>query len=316
MYLFLTDHNSEVSPFAPTHTTEEPLTTALISDKFHLNTWEAEKKHNCKADGTPVPDSFYIHKLSKTTENRDPKILNPYVKGSYEIIQYPQALTWLDYFVAEQLVYLDSALYIDDVTMAVNLRGDPTEFSKDIIEGDTVNTYLVLSLGHGPYSRRMLGFTTVRAVCSNTLAMGQVQSLRDLNKHFTLTGPGSLQKAKEAINFTAESFTHQVGQYEHWSTARISAFDRELVFEAAVGMQANNEPTKMQRRNLDALERAYTQSPGMEMFGTDSTAWRIYNAVTYVAGHLGSDDVKRYQNSHAIGATMRRRTHKILAELT
>jgi hypothetical protein len=315
MYLFLTGPDTKHSPFAPTHTAEKPLTTADIYDNFSLSGWSAHKVPNYRPEGTAVPESFYIEKRLDSPSGLPTKILNPYVNTQYQIIQYTQGLKWMDYFIQEQLVALDSALYINDTTMAITVVPTQDGFDDEVIQDDAVTTYLVLSLGHGPNARRMLGFTTIRAVCANTLAMGQVQSLANLSKHFTLTGPGSLQQAKEALDLTQQEFTQSMDLYKHWANTPISAFQKEALFEIATGIKDPSETTKMQQRTLDALERAYRESPGMEIFGTDCNAWRLYNSVTWVADHIGSDDLKRYSNTQGMGNAMRRRTHNVLLEM-
>lgn len=315
MYLFVTGPDTKHSPFAPTSTTEAPLTTADIYDKFGLAGWNAHKVPNYRPDGTVVPESFYIEKRLLDSNGLAPKILNPYVNTGYQIIQYTQGLRWMDYFIQEQLVSLDSALYIDDTTMAITVVPTQDGFDDEVIQNDPATTYLVLSLGHGERARRMLGFTTIRAVCANTLAMGQVQSLANLSKHFTLTGPGSLQQAKEALDLTQQTFTESMDLYKHWANTPISAFQKEALFEITAGIKDTEDINKMQQRTLDALERAYRESPGMEIFGNDCTAWRLYNSVTWVAGHIGSDDLKRHVNTYGMGNSMRRRAHNVLLEM-
>ena len=319
MYVFIKGQDTQDSRFAPTYTTEGSLTVADIHNKLNLDSWQAVKVPNYKPESwgnVPVKNSFYLAKnyINGYTGLDNGKVLNPYVSERYGVIQYSQGLKWLQYYVDEQLVTLDSALYIDDTTMAVTCSSNIRE---NIIADDPIETYLVLSLGHGKSSRRMLGFTTIRPVCRNTLHAGQVASLHEVGKSFTLSSSACLQQAKEVMDLTQEKFGTLTNTYKTWANTTIGAFDKETVYRQAAGIRPNEDsPTSIQLRTLDQLENAYRNSPGMELFDNDCTGWRLYNAVTYVADRIGGNDVTRYQSSvSGYGSAMRARAAAVIKEL-
>src|SRR6056300_1544120 len=123
-YLFVNDSSTANSIFAPTNTVEGKLTPEKCAEALKINTWKAEKRPNFTEVKTRIPDGNHLVKISDGADYSAvyPKIINRDVPDSYAVIQYSEGLQWLDYFIAEELVELDSGLIIDDTEFAVTVR--------------------------------------------------------------------------------------------------------------------------------------------------------------------------------------------------
>jgi hypothetical protein len=316
MYKFICDSTTTKSVFAPTTVVQGKLTQADIIKTFELETWDAEMRPNFSQDGHRIDNGNHIAKVVKGVNytTNYPKILCPQVTDSFSPIQYREGVNWLTHFVDEELCLLDSALIIDDTDFAVTCRLTAQE--ETIIEGDTVITYLVTSLGFGPGTYRQIGFTTLRPICMNTLRAGQLIAAKDASKHFTLTSSSGFNEAKRVINLSNQRFGDAVTDYKRWSEVKLTPNQVDTVFQVSLRLTDKDEEeyTSYDSKLLAQLEEAYRNSPGMEMFGLDNTAWRAFNAVTYVAGHMGSDDEKRHRNARSFGGAMTKRSEKVLQE--
>jgi hypothetical protein len=315
MYKFICDSTTTKSVFAPT-TVSSNLTQAEIIKCFELDTWDAVMRPNFSQDGHRIDNGNHIAKVVRGVNytTNYPKILCPQVPDSFSPIQYREGVNWLTHFLDEELCLLDSALIINDTDFAVTCRLTAQEDT--IIEGDTVITYLVTSLGFGPGTYRQIGFTTIRPVCMNTLRSGQLIAAKDAAKHFTLTSSSGFNEAKRVVNLSNQRFGDSVTEFKKWSTVKLTTKQVDTLFKVSIRLTDKDEEeyTPYDTKLLAQLEDAYANSPGMEMFGLDNTAWRAFNAVTYVAGHIGNDDEKRHRNARVFGGAMTRRSEKVLQE--
>lgn len=295
MYKFLTSVASQSSPYTPTQKLEK-LTADNIIENMGIGLWQAEKINNHRESGKAINNSFYLRKSDTGT------ILNPYVKTSYNVVQYDAGVRWMDYFVQEGFVTYDSALYLDHTDFAVT---SITPYADTVIEGDSVETYLVLAVGHGPHRKHKAMFTTIRPICGNTLSAALLCDGLDIK---------NLQLAKNAMLAT---FQRNMALYKRLAGQTITPKDVSLVFETVSGMYGKEEEeiTPLMRKTMDAMEEAYISSPGMAMFGRDNTAWRAYNAVTFTAGSLGKTDIASYKRLQAVGNKFRRTALQTLSNL-
>lgn len=309
MYKLLTAKDLRFTPLVQTNVPE--LTLETINRELKLDTWECQKFPNHKPDTNRVEQSYFLQRVNNDPdqiEGRN-KILCPYVGERYEVIQYTEGLKWLDYFVSEDLLKVDSALYINDQEFAVTCE---IGLEANVQDGDTVRRYLLLALSHSR-SPRLLGFTDIRPVCENTLAMAKTQSMRDTAKNFRLETSGALQEAKNCIDLISQRFEKDVIRYQDYRSIKLDAFQRESITRQLLNMPLSGfegvSDKGMERYQM--FQDSYQNSPGMEVFDSNEhTGWRMLNAVTWFAKGKGRNELSQYKNE-MFGAGRRMRNQVI-----
>lgn len=301
MYKFLTTLPDDRT-FVTDTVKVEKLTPDIITSEFGLDDWEARTAPNHKEEGMMVPNSNYLyrHNLSPTADSTvQGKILNPYVKNSYKVVQFKEGVKWFEYFTREGLLTIQSSLILDeshfgvtcDLGLESNIQGE-----------DTVNRYFILCLGHGTGTPKMLGFTDIRPVCANTLVSSAISSLGKAGVAFDLsTDPAmAMQKARGMIDLVNRRFHEiEVPAYREYTQIKTTVAERELFYRKLLGMPLEGWDVSETLMNMyQRLEEIYNSSPGMEMFGANEhSGWRMLQATTWAAKTvMGKGDWDKYKS--------------------
>jgi len=185
----------------------------------------------------------------------------------------------------------------------------------DIVPGDTVRPYVLLSNAHDGSSGVRFGFTPIRVVCNNTLTAAHHSSASKLVKiiHSAHVERNVLDLS-EMMNLAKATFEMTYEQYRMLVSRKVDAKTLKkyatTVFKAieedepanpymtaaceALGMTAPNmcsdAPNKAVARVLELFETGM----GSQLPGVRGTMWAAYNAVNeYLLYHRGSDDQNR-----------------------
>jgi hypothetical protein len=273
----------------------DKITPDLIVEQFGLNTWKAAMAPNHKEEGIGIKGSNYVYRnniaVNGQLDSKDQgKILNPYVRDSYKIVQFSEGAKWFDYFTREGLLTIESALILDEshfgITCDMGLES--------AIQGeDKVNRYFILCLGHGTGTPKMLGFTDIRPVCANTLVTSAASALGKAGAAFDLASDPAvaMQKARGMIDLVNRRFHEiEVPAYREYTRIKTTTDERELFYRRLLGMPLEGwEVSDKLLSSYQRLEEAYNASPGMELFDTkEHTGWRMLQAATWAAKTFGA----------------------------
>jgi len=168
----------------------------------------------------------------------------------------------------------------------------------EIVKGDVVRKYLLLSNGHDGKMGIRVGFTPVRVVCANTLAMahnsGESKLIRVFHSSKTIE---NLETLRETINAANATFEATAEQYRHLATRGVNAGDVaryvDLVFYN--GKQAETDREKIARETLNEnINRLFEVGHGNDLANVRGTYWALYNGVTqYLSYEQGRSDDSR-----------------------
>jgi hypothetical protein len=309
------------SPMFYGNTVEGSPTVEKITKLHDLNSWMAEKIPNFNEQTVQVKDSYHIRRTNELPETQyHGIILHPYVNTSYKVMQYSDAVKWLDPFLQEQMLTVDSSLMLDkgakfSVLCDINVEAK-------IAEGDTVNRYLLLALSHDK-SMRGLFYCDTRPICANTLAMAKMEGLRSPEKNLVLDDANpekSLKLARKLIDLTTQKFHDStVLEYKSFAKLELQPQQVDYIFRTILNMPLGTievgDVSDSIWTSYTELGEAYKASPGMELINGD-TGWRVFNAVTYFNQNLGKTESQSYQkNLFGAGSRYRKQTTELLTQL-
>src|SRR5665213_870741 len=168
----------------------------------------------------------------------------------------------------------------------------------EIVKGDVVRKYLLLSNGHDGKMGIRVGFTPVRVVCANTLPSahnaGESKLFRVFHSSKTIE---NLETLRETINAANATFEATAEQYRHLATRGVNAGDVaryvDLVFYN--GKQAETDREKIARETLNEnINRLFEVGHGNDLANVRGTYWALYNGVTqYLSYEQGRSDDSR-----------------------
>jgi len=154
----------------------------------------------------------------------------------------------------------------------------------EIVKGDVVRKYLMLSNGHDGITGIRVGFTPIRVVCANTLAMAHnakdSKLIRVFHSSQTLA---NLDLLKDSINAANASFEATAEQYRAMANKGINQGDVakyvDLVFYN--GKAAESDREILARENLTTeINNLFVAGHGNQIQGAAGTMWGLYNGVT------------------------------------
>lgn len=241
---------------------------ALISDKGVLNTREV-KTHRAVVRDT------------------DHTILG-IVGKDYQPLQNARAFEFIDWFVSSGACQLETAGSLKGgrrVWVLARLK----DAEADVLNGDRVRGYFLLSNAHDGTQAVRAQFTTIRVVCWNTLSRADRRAnsgLEDcLRVRHTSKVEAGLDLVKRTVDMAAQTFTATVQDFQRMASRGLpvdglAAFVRE-VLEVTEDEQKAGKGSKA----WEAVLKAYYNAPGANIPGVRGTYWGAYNALTDWVDH-------------------------------
>jgi len=203
------------------------------------------------------------------------------VGGAYQVVQNSEMFEFFQPFLDRNEAELHTAGSLANgriVWVLAKLNRDPMQ----IVDGDEVNKYLLLSSSHDGSKALRVGFTPIRVVCANTLAMAhQNRSSKMLRLKHTKKVITNLENIRETINTINADFEATAAQYRLLVRKGISSADLDkyikLCFTTEKEIQAGLSTKK--QTIIDAVKGRF-ESQANSLPGVRGTVWAAYNAVT------------------------------------
>lgn len=263
-----------------TATVDEFITAA------QLNT-TVEKRPLFLADGRPV--SHYA-----TVRCEDNKILGT-VGPKYEVLQNIDAFRFFQRFLDAGTASLHTAGSLcggSRIWVLAHVKQSQT----DIVPGDRVDSFILLSHAHDGSMCVRCGFTPIRVVCANTLAQAHADSASSklLRIRHTSSMHETLERIGEIMDLARSEFVASVEQYRFLASKQVNAADLRKYVRRVFNAPENDEDvsTKMQNIMEDAIARAES-GLGTEIPTVRGSYWGAYNAISEALAWRGKDAGKR-----------------------
>lgn len=153
---------------------------------------------------------------------------------------------------------------------------------EDVVDGDGVKLYGIVSNGHDGKRAVRIGYTPIRVVCNNTLAASE-SDLRTRTIRVTHRGDvvGSVEAIADSMDLASASFSMTLSTYRKLARAQINSADLKKYVEDALGLK---EDQSTRAKNIISLvEWKATNGVGNERHV--GTVWGAYNAITEYLSH-------------------------------
>ena len=209
----------------------------------------------------------------------DGKILGV-VGPAYHVLQNAEAFRWFQPLLDAGEVELHTAGSLDE-GKKVWVLGKIKSQASEIVPGDEVEKFVLLSNSHDGSQSVRVGFTPIRVVCNNTLTLAHRDKASKLIRclHFGNVVQ-TLDSLRDAMNTANSAFEATADQYRLLARKKISRKDLRKYVRKILGFDATEEVKPVTQKIFDQVEVFYTSGRGNDMAGVKGTLWAGYNAVT------------------------------------
>lgn len=183
-----------------------------------------------------------------------------------------------------------------------------------IIKGnDIVEKYILLSNSHDGTLAVRAGFTPVRAVCANTLAMAiNSKASKLLRVKHTKNVLNNVEAIRDIMNLANNDFEATAEQYRYLANKGINSQDLETyvkqVFVLPKALQNKTAESDPGSRVLANILPLFVGGRGNDMPEISGTYWAAYNAITEYIQHERGTEANRLDNAwFGQGATLNKR---------
>jgi phage/plasmid-like protein (TIGR03299 family) len=156
--------------------------------------------------------------------------------------------------------------------------------SFEVRDGDSVQSYVMLSNSHDGTTAVRVGLTPQRIVCSNTLSMAHgnknSQLIRVRHGKSIIT---NLENIRETIDLVRQEFTATAEQYRKIAVRGICPADLRKFVKTAFG-EENTPDDDLSTRMKNIMDEVFQQFDKERPIAGE-TVWNAYNAVNYYWNH-------------------------------
>ena len=201
----------------------------------------------------------------------------------YTPMQNQQAFEWFQPFLDRGEATLHTAGSLHDgrvIWVLAKLNRNPLQ----IVKGDEVSKFLLLSHSHDGSKAIRVGFTPIRVVCANTLAQahGNANSKLLRFKH-TPNAYQALEEVRETVNAIDAAFEATAEQYRTLCRFQINRKDLEKYIRVVLDIADNTAKGKPNTKGGNIVQQVidrFEGGMGNALPGVKGTLWAAYNALT------------------------------------
>jgi phage/plasmid-like protein (TIGR03299 family) len=198
----------------------------------------------------------------------------------FSVLQNRDAFQWFQPFLDARQAALHTAGSLRDgsrVWVLAKLNRDPLV----IAEGDEVEKFILLSHGHDGSLAVRVGFTPIRVVCSNTLAMahGSTASKLIRVKH-TRDVLENLANVRELMNLANQEFEATAEQYRLLARRGISQADLRKYVQRVLKVEDGQEVSTRTKNTIEEIIALAETGRGNDLPSVRGSWWTAYNAVS------------------------------------
>jgi phage/plasmid-like protein (TIGR03299 family) len=223
-----------------------------------------------------------------TVRDSDGSVLGV-VGPTYKPLQNKDAFSWFQPFVDSGMATLETAGSLKKgkrVWVLARIKGDPIE----IVKGDAVERFIMLSNSHDGTLAVRVGFCGIRVVCSNTMAMAHSDAASKLLRvRHTEKAVHTLEKIREIMDVANQEFLATAEQYRALAKLRVDeatlkeyvrlVFQPKLI-ETAPVVQDEEEKDGRADKLFNKILPLFETGRGNDLPGVAGTMWSALNSVS------------------------------------
>lgn len=227
------------------------------------------------------PFEYFDKKVVVRADTNEPLSI---VGNKWLPLQNTDAFRFFDSFVEQGLAEYSTAGYINNgerVWIMAKIKADPME----VLKGDEVNSYILLTNMHSSVACGRAVFTNMRMVCLNILPA----LLRASTKQQKIFHMGdvlkSLDDVQEIIDVRRRDFSTTLEQYKQLANTQINnnefkSYLKRVLANDKVKINQGIEIDQSSHRNTaNRITELFETGLGTEIKGVKGTYWGAYNAV-------------------------------------
>ncbi|MCC6418725.1 MAG: DUF932 domain-containing protein [Gemmataceae bacterium] len=235
---------------------------------------------------------------------------------AYQPLQNAEAFAWFSPFLDAGLASLHTGGSLcggRKIWLLARIEREPLVVGAD----DLVQKFVLLSNSHDGTTSLRVGFSPIRVVCANTLALahGKASGSKLIRVRHTRQLQGNLDALREVIDLADREFAATAEQFRALASRHINRADLDAYVRRVFGIEGER-PNGQQRRILESVTRLFETGRGSDLPTARGTLWGAYNAVTeYLAFERGLNRDTRL-NSLWFGASARLNADALEVALT
>lgn len=222
----------------------------------------------------------------RVTDDRELGVVGP----NWTPLQNRDAFTFFQPFLDAGEVTLETAGSLrggSRVWVLARIQRDPIE----VVKGDAVLSYLLLANGHDGSLAVSVGFTPIRVVCANTLAVSLAhRGARLLRAYHNKNVKEAVDAIEETVDVLHQTFVATAEQYRELarhqiSEAELKTYVQRVFVPRKKQQELNDELANLGLRTYDKIVPLFEKGHGNDLPGVKGTWWGAYNAVTEYLNH-------------------------------
>jgi phage/plasmid-like protein (TIGR03299 family) len=271
--------------------------------------WQVEREPLHMGDGRAAP-------AFATVRASDRRILGV-VGPKYRPLQNADAFAFFQPFLDAGQARLETAGSLRNgqrVWALARLAGGPLE----IVPGDEVERFVLLSNSHDGTLAVRVGFTPIRVVCANTLAMAHGgDASRLIRVRHTASVRDNLEAIRGVMELANQGFEATAEQYRRLAVRTIHQADVKRYVRRVFQVADDAQPSARLADILLTVEALAEAGRGNDRPLVRGTVWAPYNGVTEYLGAVAGRNANSRLNSlwFGDGALTSRRALEIALEM-
>jgi phage/plasmid-like protein (TIGR03299 family) len=232
--------------------------------------WEVGLKDLQTVDGISVSH--------RATYRKDNNSILGVVGPRYTPLQNQSAFDWFQPFLDANECSLHTAGSLHDgekVWVLAQLNRD----SVDIVPGDEVCKFILLSNSHNGTTAIRVGYTPIRVVCANTMAMAHNNTASKLIRiRHTRRSASHLEQVRDIMDNINAEFEATAEQFKFLASKSFNQKDIERYVKVMLGIEKTaNEDIKTRTQNIMSDIMARIEGSKQSAANVRGTWWAAYN---------------------------------------
>jgi len=242
-------------------------------------------------------DQIEVPDMKAVVRSTDQRILGT-VGARYVPLQNQKAFEWFQPFLDAKEAQLHTAGSLRDgsrVWVLAKLNRDPLV----IAQGDEVEKFILLSHSHDGTLSIRVGFTPIRVVCANTMAMAHSDAASKLIriKH-TKNTQSNMELIRETMNLANQQFEATAEQYRLLARKDINQTDlRNYVKRVLKIEEADCDVSTRSSNIIEEIVKLAECGRGNDLESVRGTYWTAYNGVSEYLTYNKGRNVDNRMNS-------------------
>jgi phage/plasmid-like protein (TIGR03299 family) len=153
--------------------------------------------------------------------------------------------------------------------------------NSEIVRGDEVSKFVMLSNSHDGTTAIRVGFTPIRIVCANTLAMAHSSKHSKLIRiRHTQSSVINMEKVRDTMNLVDAEFEATAEQYRFLASRMFNQSDITKYVKTILGV-ANVQDSEVKTRTRNTMDKIFSmiENERQSLPGVRGTWWAAYNGV-------------------------------------